>query len=137
MSIDFASTAQAARCPVCHVNPDHGCRIRLARGYHQRRLQKAVWRQRDWRPTGAGGRYLCAVCGKVIGKQSTHILTDTDMITCVGCLFDDSRDAHKVCYPQCEIDWHDMYDKPHKHTSCTLAGLRAVIRKGGYHAVTA
>jgi hypothetical protein len=80
-------------------------------------------------------RFKCAVCGKVIGKKPTHILTDTDVIACVGCVFDDSRHAHRVCYPDCTVDWHDMYDKPHKHTSCTLAGLRAVIRKGGYHAV--
>lgn len=31
------------------------------------------------------GRFCCAVCGKRIGKTATHVLTETDVICCIGC----------------------------------------------------
>jgi hypothetical protein len=78
-------------------------------------------------------RFDCAVCVQRIAKKQTHILTETDAVVCMRCLLYDSRRAHTIAYPRCPHAWHDMFD--HSHTHCTLAGLRWVIRQGGYHAV--
>jgi hypothetical protein len=121
----------SVRCPECHHDPGVRCDIRNGR-WHRNRLRKAAWRKRGWwaRPHPASDRFVCVVCGKAIAKARPHMLTDTDVVCCVNCITWDSRDAHAVCYPDCGVDWHDMYD--HQHISCTLAGLRWTLRKGGY-----
>lgn len=75
----------------------------------------------------------CAVCGRRIGKRTTHIVTETDVVCCIRCVFDRSKAAHAVAYPDCPMAWHDMYD--HQHSHATRAGARWVASQGGFHAV--
>jgi hypothetical protein len=82
---------------------------------------------------GATAAASAAPCAASIGKTRTHALTETDVICCIGCASNDSRHAHAVAYPDCPLSWHAMYG--HQHSHCTLAGLFAVVRKGGYRAV--
>jgi hypothetical protein len=82
--------------------------------------------------------YHCAICTRLIGKQATHYLTETDVVCCGWCLFNHqgTRPAHRVCYPDCPVDSHDMTD--HTHLECpTRAALHRAIGAGGYHAALA
>ncbi|MCV7399774.1 hypothetical protein H7K24_06370 [Mycobacterium fragae] len=76
----------------------------------------------------------CAVCRHRIGKRCGRIITtETDIICCVRCVMEHSKLAHKVAYPDCPIDWHDMWD--HQHVSATRAAARWIIANGGYKAL--
>jgi len=58
--------------------------------------------------TGPAPALLCDECRKRIGKQRSHLVTESGHLLCIRCLSDPK--AHAKYHPNCPKGWHDMHD---------------------------
>lgn len=49
----------------------------------------------------------CAVCHHTLGKWRGHNVTTDQRIICPDCI---SKPLHAELFPNCPVDWHDLYD---------------------------
>lgn len=49
----------------------------------------------------------CESCHRTIGKWSGHNVTTDQRIICSGCV---EKPLHAEWFPDCGVDWHDLYD---------------------------
>jgi len=66
----------------------------------------------------------CSKCSKAIGKDKTRVLLPEKSyrVLCFKCFTGagNSTKVHNVIYPECRIEWHDMYD--HDNFTVSKAG---------------
>jgi hypothetical protein len=75
----------------------------------------------------------CAACGRRIGKRAGHVLLGypddlaVDKVICLGCMMNhtSTRLLHARFYPNCEHDWHDLWD--HQHCGATRAAAAHLL----------
>lgn len=76
------------------------------------------------------GRFRCYLCKRAIGKRSrTHNLMENARIVCNECRLAESK--HAVLFPDCDIDWHDLY-----HHSALSNATNADIKRCNIGEVT-
>ena len=73
----------------------------------------------------------CGECSRRIGKNASHLITESGHLLCSRCLFPDcgTRRLHAKYYPGCDVDWHDMWD--HNTSSATRAGAWFALARRG------
>jgi hypothetical protein len=68
----------------------------------------------------------CVVCQRRIGPQRTHYITETNKVVCGDCCvftMKSTTPAHAQLYPDCPVDWHDLWDHQFMHAT-SRAGAR-------------
>lgn len=81
--------------------------------------------------SGAAPALRCDECSRQIGLKANHSITETGVLLCGGCVFSMSgtRGLHAKYHPDCEHDWHDLWDHP--VTSATRAGAWWALTRHG------
>jgi hypothetical protein len=64
----------------------------------------------------------CAVCQRRIRRQRWRLVTK-GAACCTHCANERSRHAHKIVYPDCPVDWHDMFDHDAVFADCRSCAL--------------
>ena len=67
------------------------------------------------------------------GKNAGHYMTETSRLLCGKCLWsrgETSRRLHARFYPDCDVDWHGVWDG-HHISSATRAGAWFVLTRAG------
>ena len=73
----------------------------------------------------------CDECSHRIGKNASHLITESGHLLCSKCTFPDSgtRRLHGKFYPCCDVAWHDIFD--HHTSQATRVGAWFALTKAG------